>query len=55
MMHELVSNRLFFMLKYGYKRIEQFDDYVIADNKFYYPITWILNDHIFYTRIWGLQ
>jgi hypothetical protein len=55
MMHELVSDRLIFMLKHGFKRIEQFDDYVIADNKYYYPICWILNDYIFYKKICRLE
>lgn len=51
MMHEVISERIQFMLKRGYKKIEQFDDYVIADNKYYYPISWIVNNYIFYTRI----
>lgn len=54
MLHEMISERICFMLKYGFKKIEQFDDYVIADNKHYYPLTWIANDYIFYNKICGI-
>ena len=51
MMHEVISERISFMLKCGFRKIEQFDNYVIADNKYYYPISWIGNNYIFYTKI----
>ena len=48
---EFYSNRIAFMLKCGFKKVEQFDDYIVADNRYYYPYTWLENDYIFYKRI----
>lgn len=48
---EFYSDRIAFMLKRGFKKVEQFDNYIIADNRYYYPYNWLENDYIFYKRI----
>lgn len=55
MRHEIIGNRICFMLRYGFHKVEEFDNYVIADDKYYYPTEWIMNDYIFYYKICRLN
>lgn len=52
MKHEIITGKILFMLSHGFKKVIQPPnvEYIIADNK-YYPISWLLNDYIFYNKI----
>lgn len=52
MRHEIITGKILFMLSHGFKKVIQPPnvEYIIADNK-YYPISWLLNDYIFYNKI----
>lgn len=52
-MNELITDRIHFMLRHGFKKVVQpFNaDYVIVDDKYYYSIVWLLNDYIFFGKI----
>jgi hypothetical protein len=48
---EFYSNRIAFMLKCGFKKVEQFDNYIIANDRYCYSYSWLENDYIFYKKI----
>lgn len=48
---EFITSRILFMMDYGFTNIERFDDYIIANGKYYYPLAWLENDYIFFNKI----
>lgn len=55
-MNEYLSYRILFMLDHGFNKVVVASDYadgnwVLADDKYYYPFCWLENDYIFYKKI----